>query len=102
MLSTNSPVLTGLRALLAPLALVAAFANAPFQCASEVGPERRMYEDPSEVLYTLAERFEASGDREARAATLRYLVERYPTSRFAHMARMDLEALGAGERTPPP
>jgi TolA-binding protein len=104
-------VLLGLRAVLAPLALVAAVATAPFQCASETGPERRMYEDASEVLYDLAERFKASGDRQARVATLRYLAERYPTSRFAHMARMDLEALGEaqpagtageGEGTPPP
>ncbi|WP_437922610.1 hypothetical protein WMF37_26605 [Sorangium sp. So ce291] len=90
-----SPVLTGFRAALGPLVLLAAVARAPYQCgASEVDPDRRIYEDPSEALYDLAERFKASGDRGAHADTLRFLVERYPSSRFAEMARRDLEALG--------
>jgi len=87
-------VLPGLRVALASVALAAAVANAPFQCASDPDPGRRTEEDPSEVLYQLAERFRASGDREAHTATLRYLVERYPSSRFAERARLDLEALG--------
>ncbi|WP_437663235.1 hypothetical protein [Sorangium sp. So ce1182] len=90
-----SPVLTGFRAALGPLVLLAAVARAPYQCgASEVDPDRRIYEDPSEALYDLAERFKARGDRGAHADTLRFLVERYPSSRFAEMARRDLEALG--------
>lgn len=89
-----SLVLTGFRAALGPLVLLAAVARAPYQCASEVDPDRRVYEDPSEALYDLAGRFEARGDRGAQRDTLRFLVERYPSSRFAHMARKDLEALG--------
>lgn len=95
-------MLPGLRAALASIALVTAVANAPFQCASDPDPGRRMEEDPSEVLYQLAERFRASGDREAQAATLRYLVERYPSSRFAEMARLDLQSLGERPAAPPP
>ncbi|HSN97548.1 MAG TPA: hypothetical protein VLS89_04585, partial [Candidatus Nanopelagicales bacterium] len=49
-------------------------------------------------IFDLAERFEAQGDRGAQVATLRYLIERYPSSRFAERARQDLEALG--ERPP--
>ncbi|WP_437787061.1 tetratricopeptide repeat protein [Sorangium sp. So ce1097] len=89
-----SPVLTGFRAALGPLVLLAAVARAPYQCASEVDPDRRIHEDPSEALYDLAERFKARGERDAQRDTLRFLVERYPSSRFARMAREDLEALG--------
>lgn len=92
-------MIPGLRVALASIALVTAAANAPLQCGSDPDPSRRMEEDPSEVLYQLAERFKESGDREARAATLKYLVERYPSSRFAHMAREDLAALA---EPPPP
>jgi outer membrane protein assembly factor BamD (BamD/ComL family) len=63
----------------APLLLAAAsvaFA-APLQCARKTGPEMRTEDDPAEVLYGLAE-------------TLRYLVSRYPESRFAQAARLDL------------
>ncbi|WP_437283106.1 hypothetical protein WME90_21765 [Sorangium sp. So ce375] len=87
-------VLTGFRAALGSIVILAAVAQAPFQCASEVDPDRRVYEDPSEALYALAERFKASGDRRAQVDTLRFLVERYPSSRFARMARQDLEELG--------
>ncbi|MGK4004360.1 hypothetical protein WMF31_17125 [Sorangium sp. So ce1036] len=87
-------VLTGFRAVLGSLVVLAAVARAPYQCASEVDPDRRLYEDPSEALYELAERFKASGERRARVDTLRFLIERYPSSRFARMARRDLDALG--------
>ncbi|AUX43775.1 hypothetical protein SOCE26_052300 [Sorangium cellulosum] len=88
------PVLPAFRAALGSIAVLAAVANAPYQCASDVGPERQLVEEPSEVLYDLAERFKASGDGRAYADTLRFLVDRYPSSRFAQMARRDLEALG--------
>ncbi|AKT40296.1 tetratricopeptide repeat protein [Chondromyces crocatus] len=101
-------MLVGLRVSFAAVVLVATFANAPFQCASEPDLRRRRVEDPSEVLFALAERFEAKGERDAQVATLRYLIERYPSSRFAGMARQDLESLGVpptetnttGERPP--
>jgi hypothetical protein len=93
-MQANGPVLPGLRAALGSLALLAAVAQAPFQCASEVDPERRIYEDPGEALYGLAGKLKADGDQKAYVTTLRYLVDRYPASRFAHMAREDLAALG--------
>lgn len=98
-------VLPGCRVVLGSLVVLAAVARAPYQCASEVDPDRRLYEDPSEALYELAERFKANGERRAHIDTLRFLAERYPSSRFAHMARRDLEALGdtvaaPGERAP--
>lgn len=74
--------------------LLAASFSAPIQCGSKVRPEHRMEDEPGEALYKLAERFAAQGDKKARVETLRFIVERYPTSRFAQAARLDLEQLG--------
>jgi hypothetical protein len=101
-MSANAPVLTGLRAALGSLFVLAAVAQAPFQCAGEVDPNRRTEEDPSEVVYNLAARFKASGNQPAYADTLRFLIERYPSSRFAHAAREELDALGAANRPQEP
>jgi outer membrane protein assembly factor BamD (BamD/ComL family) len=77
--------------LLAPILLAASVAfAAPLQCARKTGPEMRTEDDPAEVLYTLAGRFQAEGNAAARAETLRFLVSRYPESRFAQAARLDL------------
>ena len=73
-------------------------ASAPFQCASDPDPARAREETPGEALYRLAEKFRAEGDEKARRRTLHYLVDRYPSSRFAQTARDDLEAAG----DPPP
>jgi outer membrane protein assembly factor BamD (BamD/ComL family) len=85
-------VIPGLRALGA--LLLAASVSAPIQCGSKPRPELRMEEEPAEALYKLAERFAAQGDKKARIDTLRFIVERYPTSRFAQAAKLDLEQLG--------
>lgn len=90
-------MLAGLR-LAAPLALAAAL-SAPIQCAHRTPPDQRAEDDPAEVLYSLAEKFRAQGNPAARAETLRFLVARYPVSRFAEAARLDL---AEPARTPPP
>ena len=72
----------------------AALALAPFQCARDPDPEKAIEDDPAEALYGLAGRFAKAGNRPARRDTLRYIVERYPTSRFAELAKDDLEAMG--------
>lgn len=74
--------------------LLAASASAPIQCGSSVRPEHRLEEEPAEALYKLADRFASQNDRKARIETLRFIVERYPTSRFAQAAKLDLEQLG--------
>jgi len=86
-------VIPGAR-VIGPLLLAAAM-SAPFQCSGKVRPEARMEEEPAEALYKLAERFGARGDRQARIETLRFIVERYPASRFSEMAKVDLIELGA-------
>jgi outer membrane protein assembly factor BamD (BamD/ComL family) len=70
--------------------VVAASSFAPFQCASKVDPNTQREDEPGEALYGLAEQFRAKGDAKARAETLRYLIKKYPTSRYAEQARIDL------------
>lgn len=74
-------------------ALPIALALAPLQCPSPRRPENAREESPGEALWALAERFAAEGDGAARRATLSFLVERYPASRFAMRAR---DALSTG------
>jgi hypothetical protein len=75
---------------LRPLALVALLA-APLQCPSRVPPELAREDGPDEALWTLSERFGGAGDEGARRATLRFLMERYPSSRFAVRASLALD-----------
>jgi hypothetical protein len=67
---------------------------APFQCASETPPSQAREETPGQALAELATRFREEGDAEAEVATLRFLCERYPKSRFAAEAAVTLEARG--------
>lgn len=73
------------------LVLALALGSAPFQCASDPDPARRLEDSPAEALYMLAERFEDEGRPDARRTTLQQLVERYPSSREAERARRELE-----------
>jgi outer membrane protein assembly factor BamD (BamD/ComL family) len=76
--------------ILTALTLAFSFANAPLQCASEPEHSLRREETPGEALYGLAQQFKAKGNEQAWRQTLEYLVARYPNSRFAEMARQDL------------
>ncbi len=78
--------------------LLAASVSAPVQCGSKPRPDLRTEEEPAEALYKLADRFAAQGDQKARIDTLRFIVERYPTSRFAQAAKLDLEQLGSAPK----
>ncbi len=42
------------------------------------------------MLYDLADAFHQKNDEHARAETLRFLIAKYPSSRYAEMARQDL------------
>jgi hypothetical protein len=72
--------------------LVALLAQAPLQCSREPEPDLRTYETPPEALHDLALRFKAKGDARAYRETLSYLMERYPSSRFAILAKAELAA----------
>lgn len=76
---------------LVPLLLTASsVAFAPMQCQSDPPPEQNRYEHPPEALYALAKRLRAAGEVRAWRITLETIVERYPNSREAVMAKDDL------------
>jgi outer membrane protein assembly factor BamD (BamD/ComL family) len=73
-------------------------AVAPMQCPSKSNPDMRRDDSPGDALWELSESFRARGNQAAADDTLRYLVEKYPSSRFAPAAR---EKLGAGGAAKP-
>ena len=84
-----------------PLLLLAALALAPMQCASKPDPARAREDTAGDGLWALAEDFKAKGNAEAHAATLRFLVARYPGSRRASSAREELSRSGAPATSQP-
>jgi hypothetical protein len=79
----------------AALFLAGALAYAPYQCGKAPDPSVRE-ETPGEALYGLAQKMKADGDDQGYRTTLRYIVARYPSSRYAAAARVDL---GTGTNT---
>ncbi len=75
-------------------ALLGSIASAPVQCARSPDPDLAIEDEPAEALFGLAEQFREQGNVDARKSTLRYIVKRYPSSRFAERAKRDLEELG--------
>lgn len=75
---------------------------APFQCASDPDPTRRMEDTAPEALWTLAERFQEQGDANARRVTLEELRDRYPSSRYAERARQELGGNATSPSSPSP
>jgi outer membrane protein assembly factor BamD (BamD/ComL family) len=71
-------------------ALAVALAVAPMQCAHEPDPSLRWNDTPGDALWQLAQEFRDSHDDAAARRTLEYLVERYPSSRWAQAARDEL------------
>jgi hypothetical protein len=63
--------------------------HAPYQCGRSQEATVRE-ETPGEALYHVAEKLRAEGDEKGYRTTMRYLIERYPSSRFAVAARADL------------
>ena len=84
-------------ALAAALAVVAASLGiAPLQCAHDPDPNARREETADDALWALAQDFHAKHDVAGERATLKFLVERYPSSRHAFAAK---EALARGGET---
>jgi TolA-binding protein len=72
---------------------------APYQCGK--GADRSVREEtPGEALYGLAQKLKADGDVQGYRTTLRYIIARYPSSRFATSAKVDLEADGIDAGSP--
>jgi len=84
------------------LVVLLSFLGAPFQCASDPDPARRMEDTPSEALWNLSERFREQGQDEARRETLQEIVRSYPNSREAERARLQLDETHARTAEPAP
>jgi hypothetical protein len=69
----------------------AALALAPFQCGRGPDPGLRQEETAGDALWALGEDFADAGDDRAAKRTYRFLVERYPSSRYAPAAQEKLE-----------
>jgi len=79
------------------LALAAAIAViAPFQCAHSPDPDVRREDTAGDALWSLAQDFHAKHDAAGERATLTFLVEHYPSSRYAPAARDALGDADAG------
>jgi hypothetical protein len=83
------------RALVAPLVAIA-FAVAPLQCPHDTDPAHCWDDAPGDGLWELAQRFRERHDDAAARGTLEFLVERYPSSRYATAAREQLSQGAAG------
>jgi hypothetical protein len=70
-------------------ALVAALGIAPMQCAHKPDPDLRREESPDDALWDLAKTFRAQGNEAAARETLKFLAQRYPSSRHAEAARAE-------------
>jgi hypothetical protein len=82
-----------------PLVAVA-LAIAPLQCPHDNDPAHCWDDAPGDGLWDLAQKFKANHDEAAARGTLEFLVERYPSSRYAPAARGEL-ARGADGGHPP-
>ena len=82
------------------LAWLALVTLAPFQCAHTPDPNARREDTAGDALWSLAQDFRAHHDEPAARATLTYLVDHYPSSRYASAARDDLASTGAPAPTP--
>src|SRR5262245_47983311 len=78
------------------IAMASSLSFAPIQCSHDPDPNRRLEEEPAQGLYDLAQKFHQEGNEASRIETLEYIVKRYPASRFANMAKLDLQQIGPG------
>ena len=72
--------------------VVALLGIAPFQCGGGPDPKLRREDTAGDALWGLSERFREQHDEASRKATLKYLIEKYPSNRHAQVARLEFEA----------
>jgi outer membrane protein assembly factor BamD (BamD/ComL family) len=88
------------RAFVGPV-MAAVFAVAPLQCPHETDAAHCWDDAPGDGLWDLAQKFRDAHDDAAARRTLEFLVERYPSSRFAPAARDQLAGVAdAGAALP--
>jgi len=76
--------------------------GAPTQCPAHRDTRRERVEPPGEAIYGAAQHLADEGHTRAHVATLRYIIERYPGTRWAARARADLESLNLDPSVAPP
>ncbi len=64
---------------------------APVQCGRTEPIHYAHRDDPAETVYQLGVRLRSRGHEEAAHETWQFLIERYPSSRWAERARDDLQ-----------
>jgi outer membrane protein assembly factor BamD (BamD/ComL family) len=88
-----------MRALSGPLAAVL-LAAAPLQCPHDNEVAHCWDDAPGDGLWDLAQKFRDAHDEAAARRTLAFLVERYPSSRYAPAAREQLADAGVSVAPP--
>ena len=83
------------RSLAASLAAVA-LAIAPLQCPHDTDAAHCWDDAPGDGLWELAQKLRADHDDAAARRTLEFLLERYPSSRYAPAAREELARSAEG------
>lgn len=76
---------------------------APLQCGAPPREHPQFEDSPAEAVWDLSEELGRAGDAAGRRHALEFLIERYPSSRFAERARVVLAREAgepAGEPTP--
>jgi outer membrane protein assembly factor BamD (BamD/ComL family) len=80
------------------LLAVGALASAPIQCKRDPDPNLRMEDTAGDALWDLSQKFKAEGNTDAARATLKYLVDKYPSSRHAGAAKEELAQLETAKK----
>ncbi len=73
-------------------ALLASLSLAPMQCTREPDPALRAEDSAGDALWALAQDFRKKNDEPAARATLKFLVDRYPSNRHVAQAKAELAA----------
>jgi TolA-binding protein len=77
-------------------ALLASLSTAPVQCTRDPDPNLRTEDSAGDALWALAQDFHKKNDEPAARATLKFLIERYPSNRHVAEAKAQLEGRGDG------
>lgn len=75
---------------------------APLQCGAPPREHPEYEDSPAEAVWDLSEELGEAGDAAGRRRALEFLIERYPSSRFAERARVVLERESPRPESPEP
>jgi len=64
------------------------------QCGKSHDPSLQTEDSPGDALYSLAQDFRTKGNEQAYRDTLNFIIARYPSSRRAEAAKLELASDG--------